>query len=152
MVKNPSLIYEVIKAIYTEVWMTLLNTLSHFDSLFNEFLNRFFINGSVAQGNDVVESEDQFWAIISLLKPISIHSIGFMHNMIQLHVEEQINFTVLLQVSLNTFNYRLQLTVNEVTIRDERIAYNERLSETMFKNFNTALKDNLLNDIKHRID
>jgi Fic family protein len=158
--KSPGVVYKSFKLIGDKIWPAIINTLKHFDSLFNESRNYYEVNNFPKKEElfGVIESMQSFaingtkiWNVN--VYETDINNLKWEHMMYALKgTKIPINTIISVLVEFNNLNYSLYLTLDNSIILHIEKKYLEVFLDNDIEAITALLKKSLLEHVSSRID
>jgi Fic family protein len=164
--KSPAVVYETFIVVRDNIWKSVLETLTHFDSLFNESRNAYLVNHLEEKFETKTISNFDF----SFLKHITnepqnlkifgheiystdVKNIEFNHNMLGLRGSEKpTNMLVRLEIQFNHDMFTLQFKANHITMLTLNKNYKEPLLDREITDISVVIQQSILKIIKEHIN
>ena len=162
--KSPRIVYDIFEFVHNKIWNKLLDTLKHFDTLFNEEKNIYNVNNQdqLFENKNILSivSEPPFSNKLKELEIFGhnvyksdIKNIKWEHKMFALHgTNIPLDLSVFFEINFNNNNYDFQLKVYDVIIYKASKAYKNFFLYSEIDEINTTLKKHLLKYIQSKID
>ena len=161
--KSKGVIYDTFYLISTNLWSEILDTLAHFDELFDENANSYSVNDlSVVQDDKFLDTlkvtglngnQKELKVFNYNISETNIHSISWIHSMSGLHgANLPVNSYIMLKVIFSNHKYKLGLTDFSSIIYELEKSYSDALSTFDLQEINNALKKHLIKFISKKIN
>ncbi|BAU54737.1 Fic family protein [Mucilaginibacter gotjawali] len=167
--KSPGIVYNTFKLIDTKLWNTVLNTLTYFDTLFNETKNIHSVNNLDEQFETRYVSNFELKGILGRTEisdepkktkifghdvyTWDIYTISWEHIMYALQgAETPIDLRIRLEANFNNHNYTIQLKIYSSIIYETVKAYKDVFLATEIDEITHALKKHLIEFIKEKVN